>query len=257
MAQCLAERRKGGETGVAEVRCLEGDAVWRAGREGLYDEQSLAAALVKGGHLTGGRESLDLFYDGKTELLLTSPRVRGMHTHGTGCTLSAAITAWLARGVGLPEAVVRGKDVPLAQARAYLPDFGSKTVAGRADAWLRYELEPGRRNSITGRVVLHRATVESPGLPEPALEVRRAVADLESINLLERRVSLRFFNKKEGREVSRVCAPLDMLTSVAPIWPAPGTPPHIDAARLPSPCPTSSRLELWRERVSEIGRAHV
>jgi hydroxymethylpyrimidine/phosphomethylpyrimidine kinase len=69
-----------------------------------------AAALVKGGHLAGGRESLDLFYDGKTELLLTSPRVRGVHTHGTGCTLSAAITAWLARGAALPEAVARGKE---------------------------------------------------------------------------------------------------------------------------------------------------
>lgn len=69
-----------------------------------------AAVLVKGGHLRGGREVLDLFYDGETELLLTSPRVRGVHTHGTGCTLSAAITAWLARGLPVPESVVRGKD---------------------------------------------------------------------------------------------------------------------------------------------------
>lgn len=68
------------------------------------------AVLVKGGHLTGSREAIDLFYDGKTELLLTSPRVSGVHTHGTGCTLSAAITAWLARGASLTEAVRRGKD---------------------------------------------------------------------------------------------------------------------------------------------------
>lgn len=73
-------------------------------------ERHGAAALVKGGHLPGGRESIDLFYDGRTELLLGSPRVRGVHTHGTGCTLSASITAWLARGVPLPEAVMRGKE---------------------------------------------------------------------------------------------------------------------------------------------------
>jgi hydroxymethylpyrimidine/phosphomethylpyrimidine kinase len=73
-------------------------------------ERHGGAALVKGGHLRGGRDALDLFYDGKTELLLTSGRVRGVHTHGTGCTLSAAITAWLARGTPLPEAVVRGKE---------------------------------------------------------------------------------------------------------------------------------------------------
>lgn len=45
--QALAERRAGGETGIAEVRCLEGDAVWQAGREGLYDPQLLTAVLAR------------------------------------------------------------------------------------------------------------------------------------------------------------------------------------------------------------------
>jgi hydroxymethylpyrimidine/phosphomethylpyrimidine kinase len=67
------------------------------------------AALVKGGHLRGPREAIDIFYDGKTELLLTAPFVRGIHTHGTGCTYSAAITAYLARGYGLPKAVELAK----------------------------------------------------------------------------------------------------------------------------------------------------
>lgn len=43
--QCLAERRKGGESGVKSVRCLEGEAVWEAGKRGLYDRELLAAAL--------------------------------------------------------------------------------------------------------------------------------------------------------------------------------------------------------------------
>jgi hydroxymethylpyrimidine/phosphomethylpyrimidine kinase len=68
------------------------------------------AVLAKGGHLRTGGEAMDLYQDGRTELLLTSPRVRGVHTHGTGCTLSAAITAWMARGATVAEAVVRGKD---------------------------------------------------------------------------------------------------------------------------------------------------
>ena len=67
------------------------------------------AALVKGGHLKGQREAADIFYDGRNELLLTAPFVRGVSTHGTGCTYSAAITALLARGATLPKAVALAK----------------------------------------------------------------------------------------------------------------------------------------------------
>lgn len=62
------------------------------------------AALVKGGHLAGD-EVVDLFWDGESELRLRGPRIRTRHTHGTGCTLGAAITAGLARGTPLAEAV--------------------------------------------------------------------------------------------------------------------------------------------------------
>ena len=47
MVQCLAERRKGGETGIKQVRCLEGDAVWAAGKDGTYDRRLLDEALSK------------------------------------------------------------------------------------------------------------------------------------------------------------------------------------------------------------------
>jgi len=63
------------------------------------------AVLVKGGHLRGLKEAIDIFWDGKSELLLTAPFIRGVNTHGTGCTYSAAITAFLARGLTLAEAV--------------------------------------------------------------------------------------------------------------------------------------------------------
>jgi hydroxymethylpyrimidine/phosphomethylpyrimidine kinase len=67
------------------------------------------AALVKGGHLPGARTAVDIYYDGKTELFLAAPFVRGLSTHGTGCTYSAAITAGLAAGRDLPRAVGRAK----------------------------------------------------------------------------------------------------------------------------------------------------
>jgi hydroxymethylpyrimidine/phosphomethylpyrimidine kinase len=68
------------------------------------------AALVKGGHLKDSREAIDVFFDGETELLLSAPFVRGVSTHGTGCTYSAAICAALALGHDLPRAVEIGKN---------------------------------------------------------------------------------------------------------------------------------------------------
>ena len=67
------------------------------------------AALVKGGHLHGGREAVDIFFDGRIELLLSAPFIKGVRTHGTGCTYSAAIAGYLARGCNLPHAVKPAK----------------------------------------------------------------------------------------------------------------------------------------------------
>jgi hydroxymethylpyrimidine/phosphomethylpyrimidine kinase len=68
------------------------------------------AALVKGGHLWGVKQAVDFFYDGRTELMLTAPYIRGVKTHGTGCTYSAAVTAYLARGLELPQAAAKAKE---------------------------------------------------------------------------------------------------------------------------------------------------
>ncbi len=68
------------------------------------------AALVKGGHLRGVKEAVDIFYDGREELLLSAPFVRGVRTHGTGCTYAAAITAGLAGGLSLRRAVCQAKE---------------------------------------------------------------------------------------------------------------------------------------------------
>jgi len=68
------------------------------------------AVLVKGGHLRGMNQAVDIFRDGKEELLLSAPFIRGIRTHGTGCTYSAAITACLAKGRSLSQSVIMGKE---------------------------------------------------------------------------------------------------------------------------------------------------
>jgi hydroxymethylpyrimidine/phosphomethylpyrimidine kinase len=68
------------------------------------------AVLVKGGHLRGLSEAVDFFCDGRTELLLSAPFIRGLNTHGTGCTYSAAITAQVAKGDSFPKAVLHAKN---------------------------------------------------------------------------------------------------------------------------------------------------
>jgi hydroxymethylpyrimidine/phosphomethylpyrimidine kinase len=67
------------------------------------------AVLIKGGHLPAEEEAVDLFYDGSSTIEFRQPRLEQRHTHGTGCTFSAAITAHLARGSSLAEAVQAGK----------------------------------------------------------------------------------------------------------------------------------------------------
>ncbi|MGA2802496.1 MAG: PfkB family carbohydrate kinase [Verrucomicrobiota bacterium] len=68
------------------------------------------AALVKGGHLKRGHEAMDIFFDGWTELLLRAPFIKDIRTHGTGCTYSAAIAGYLARGFDLLQAVKCAKE---------------------------------------------------------------------------------------------------------------------------------------------------
>lgn len=65
------------------------------------------AALIKGGHLPGD-EMVDILYDGRDYHAFRAPRLPADNPHGTGCTLSAAIAASLARGHTLPDAVARG-----------------------------------------------------------------------------------------------------------------------------------------------------
>lgn len=67
------------------------------------------AVLVKGGHGTGS-ESADILLSSDGERWLSAPRFDTQNTHGTGCTLSSAIAAGLARGLALEAAVTAAKE---------------------------------------------------------------------------------------------------------------------------------------------------
>jgi len=92
----------------------------RAARE--LHKYGPGAVLVKGGHLEN-EGAPDVFFDGIREEWLNCGRIRTPHTHGTGCTLSAAITAYLAKGWGLFDAVRGGKSFVTEAIRNALP-FG-------------------------------------------------------------------------------------------------------------------------------------
>lgn len=66
------------------------------------------SVLLKGGHLEGP-EAVDLLFEGERIHEFRAPFLRGVSTHGTGCTYSAAIAAGLAIGLKLPDAVRRAK----------------------------------------------------------------------------------------------------------------------------------------------------
>lgn len=77
---------------------------------------SPVSVMLKAGHLaldeTTGRDVLtDVFYNAETDssMRLTSPNIKTRNTHGTGCTLSSAIAACLAKGMGLDDAVRAAK----------------------------------------------------------------------------------------------------------------------------------------------------
>ena len=67
-----------------------------------------ASILLKGGHLRGNKAIDVLFHNGELKEF-SAPFVRGVETHGTGCTYSAAITAGLASGLSLGQAIKRAK----------------------------------------------------------------------------------------------------------------------------------------------------
>ncbi|HSA67809.1 MAG TPA: bifunctional hydroxymethylpyrimidine kinase/phosphomethylpyrimidine kinase, partial [Methyloceanibacter sp.] len=72
-------------------------------------EAGAQSVLIKGGH-SEGPTATDILFDGTEPISFEAPRAETRNTHGTGCTLSAAIAAELAKGASLPEAVALAKE---------------------------------------------------------------------------------------------------------------------------------------------------
>lgn len=111
LAQCLLPAARLVTPNLHEAEALAGIPVrtpdaMRAAAVAIH-QRTGAAVLVKGGHLEGA--ALDILFDGTAFSEYTAPRIDTPHTHGTGCTYSAAITACLALGLSLPDAVARAK----------------------------------------------------------------------------------------------------------------------------------------------------
>lgn len=73
----------------------------------IIKEMGPANVLVKGGHLRDS--AVDILFDGLTMDVLSSPRVKGKDFRGTGCALSAAIAAGLAKGYSMADSVRKAK----------------------------------------------------------------------------------------------------------------------------------------------------
>ncbi len=91
------------EAGILAGMRVENVDGMRAAAEKLID-MGAQAVLMKGGHLEGS-ELVDLLFDGHAWREWRRPKMATRNTHGTGCTLSAAIAAGLARGRVLPDSV--------------------------------------------------------------------------------------------------------------------------------------------------------
>ena len=65
--------------------------------------------LIKGGAKLGTDKAIDILYDGKEFTVFETAKIDTTYTHGAGCTYAAAITAGLAQGLSVPEAVTQAK----------------------------------------------------------------------------------------------------------------------------------------------------
>lgn len=94
--------------------CKAGDALL---------ERGVYAALMKGGHLDS-KSVVDVLVSEEGANMMSGPRLRTRHTHGTGCTLASAVAANMALGLDLDEAVMRAREFVFEAIRT-APGFGS------------------------------------------------------------------------------------------------------------------------------------
>ena len=104
--------------------------------------------MLKGGHLPGQVVVDLLLADSGEPLWMEAPRINTANSHGTGCTLSSAIAAYLALGVALPDAVQQARSFVRAALVA-----GADVKTGQGSGPLNHGFAPLATRILTGSVV--------------------------------------------------------------------------------------------------------
>jgi hydroxymethylpyrimidine/phosphomethylpyrimidine kinase len=103
---------------VVTPNLAEAEVLWQRRIHALDDLRAAARALaerfgvpfvVKGGHLPGAKQAVDVLFDGRRLHQFIGPLIHNVRPHGAGCTFSAAIAANLALGRSLAESIGRAK----------------------------------------------------------------------------------------------------------------------------------------------------
>ncbi len=151
------------------------------------------------------------------------------------------------------DARVRAKAVPLARLRPYVADAGWSSLDGTLSGGLHYQRDPGRRDVLTGRLLVRGLAARVPGLDEPALAVPKAVVAIDAIDLAARRVAIGDVTLRGATLAARpeLTAPLPILDRA-----------HIPFGAEPAPSPNrGERTRPWRWTIARLstpdGRVHV
>jgi hydroxymethylpyrimidine/phosphomethylpyrimidine kinase len=159
-------------TGI-EVRDASGA---RAAAEYMVEQLGAEAAVVKGGHLPGP-ESVDVLYHAGRHSELRSPRIESRTTHGTGCSFSAAITAGLARGMGVAESLGFAKRL-VTDAIRYGLELGAGHGPVNPSSWVDVPAERFRALQdlrLALRVLIENEFYVSRLVPESSMNVAVAL----------------------------------------------------------------------------------
>ena len=100
-------------------------------------EQGCRSVLIKGGHLRSGQSTDILFQPDRKPLLFSSPRINSGNLHGTGCSFSSAIAAYMALGNELENAV--------SFAKSYISSaiyYGKDAITGKGYGPVNHFFEP-------------------------------------------------------------------------------------------------------------------
>jgi hydroxymethylpyrimidine/phosphomethylpyrimidine kinase len=138
-ARALVERGaravlvKGGHLGAGDGKAAPGESNFATAASSDPTGSRRAEPMVRGP--ASGGDAIDILDDGHEVRELRAPRLPAPHTHGTGCQLSAAITAGLAQGLALLAAVERAKQFITVAIRDGLP-IGHGSGPANALAWV-------------------------------------------------------------------------------------------------------------------------